>query len=193
MFEQSKASKRRYQIGNFHSKYFVGNGIDVGAGNDCLENNISNFIGIKSVRNWDLKDGDAQYLQSIPDNYFDFLHSSHCLEHMVNYKIALINWIRVCKPGGYLIITIPEEQMYEKNKWPSNFNNDHKWSFTLKSNSQMPKSVNCIDMLKDINNIATIEKLELINEFYNYNFPDTIDQTMMPNAECCIEIIIRKI
>lgn len=60
-------------------------------------------------------DGDAQFLHTIDDNCYDFLHASHCLEHMVDWKIALENWIRVVIPRGYLIITIPEEQMYEKN------------------------------------------------------------------------------
>lgn len=191
--EQSKAAKRRYNDGNFHAKYFRGDGIDIGAGNDGLNNIIHAFPGIQSVRNWDVVDGDGQYLESIENNSYDFLHSSHSLEHMVDWKVALDNWIRVVIPRGYLIITVPEEVMYEKDRWPSRFNPDHKWSFTVRAESRMPKTVNVLDLAKYVNGKATVEKIELINQFYHINFPETTDQTMLPNIECCIEIILRKI
>lgn len=193
MHEQSKAAKRRYNDGDFHSRYFRGEGIDIGAGNDTLGNNIEFFPGVKSVRGWDIQDGDAQYLASVPDNQYDFVHSSHCLEHMVDWKVALTNWIRVCKPHGHLIITIPEEYMYEHNRWPSQFNSDHKWSFTLTSTSTLPKSVNVLDMCRNINNLATVERISNIRQFYNTKIDTKYDQTMMPNAECCIEVVLRKI
>lgn len=191
--EQSKAAKRRYNDGNFHSKYFRGAGIDIGAGNDCLLNVRHAFPGIDSVRNWDVIDGDGQYLESIDDNSYDFLHSSHSLEHMVDWQIALDNWVRVIVPGGYVIITVPEERMYEKQQWPSRFNNDHKWSFTLESNSTMPKTVNVLDLAKYINSKAVVEKIELMNQFYYTTINPDIDQTLLPNVECCIEIILRKL
>lgn len=194
MYEQSKAAKRRFNDGNFHSKYFRGVGIDIGAGPDCVDRVAHAFPGIRRVRDWDLPDGDGQVLESVQDNTYDFLHSSHSLEHMVDWKIALDNWIRVVKPGGYLIITVPEEEMYEKNNWPSRFNNDHKWSFTFKPGSVMPKTVNVLDLAMYCNSKATVEKLELINQFYHAtNIDPAFDQTQLPNVECCIEIILRKI
>ena len=36
MFEQSKAAKRRFDDGNFHNRYFIGKGIDIGCGDDNL-------------------------------------------------------------------------------------------------------------------------------------------------------------
>mgnify|MGYP000444849738 CR=1 FL=1 len=36
MWEQSKSTKRRFNDGHFHNKYFVGHGIDIGAGPDTL-------------------------------------------------------------------------------------------------------------------------------------------------------------
>ena len=36
MWEQSKAAKRRFHDGAFHSRYFVGNGIDIGGKADPL-------------------------------------------------------------------------------------------------------------------------------------------------------------
>lgn len=192
MHEQSKAAKRRYNHGDFHSKYFRGVGLDIGAGNDTLGNNIYMFPGIRRVKPWDMEDGDAQYLKTLGDNEYDFAHASHCLEHMVDWKIALENWIRVIKPGGFLVITIPEEYMYEHFNWPSNFNPDHKWSFTMRPTSDMPKSVNVLDMAKAVNGIATVEKIEVITEFFNNEIGTNYDQTLLPNAECCIEVIFRK-
>lgn len=193
MNEQSKAAKRRFNDGNFHSKYFRGVGIDIGAGNDTLGNNIHAFPGIRRVKAWDMPDGDAQHLETITNNQYDFAHSSHSLEHMVDWKIALDNWIRVVKPGGYIVITVPEESMYEKNVWPSQFNSDHKWSFTMRNDSSMPKSVNVLDLAKYVNDRATVEKIELINQFYyNEGIDPAVDQTLLPNTECCIEIILRK-
>ena len=193
MNEQSKAAKRRFNDGNFHFKYFNGIGIDIGAGQDSLDINKVFFPAIRRVRGWDMPDGDAQYMESVSDNTYDFVHSSHCLEHMVDYNIALKNWIRIVKPGGYVIVTIPEETMYEHNKWPSNFNSDHKWSFTLNPVSDMPKSVNVLHMLLSLNYMAVPEKIELINQFYHVNAQEDFDQTLLPNTECCIEFILRKI
>lgn len=195
MFEQSKSAKRRYRDGQFHSKYFVGNGIDIGAGNDTLANLIPMFPGIKSIKSWDINDGDAQYLESCKEGQFDFVHSSHCLEHMEDYGVALYNWIRVTRPGGYLVITIPDENMYEHNQWPSKFNDDHKWSFTLTNKSNLPRSVNVLDMLNRKDTLANVivQKIELIDEFYHLNIDPKFDQTLLPNSECCIEFILRKI
>lgn len=188
--EQSKAAKRRFNIGKFHSNYFVGTGIDIGAGQDTVGNYRHVFRGMGPVRGWDMPDGDAQYLEGIEDNTFDFAVSSHSLEHMVDVPVALRNWIRVIKPGGHLIIAVPDEEMYERNRWPSVGNSDHKWSFTVKTDSTMPKSINVMQLAQDIGDIAVVEKIEVINEFYIPGWD--VDQTMTPNTECAIEIIFRK-
>lgn len=190
MLEQSKSAKRRYNDGDSHRKYFRGNGIDIGAGQDSLEEMKHVFLGIHGVFGWDVHHGDGQNLDGVPDDYFDFLHSSHSLEHMQDWEVALRNWIRVCKPGGYLIITVPEELMYEKESWPSRFNQDHKWSFTLKADSRMPNSVNVLDMARNLAGV-TVEKIQLVDEFYRTDRHEE-DQTRQTNAECCIEIILKK-
>lgn len=46
-------------------------------------------------------------LSSITDNSYDFLLSSHNLEHFANPFRALREWKRIVKPGGYLIIVLP--------------------------------------------------------------------------------------
>jgi ubiquinone/menaquinone biosynthesis C-methylase UbiE len=143
-----------------------------------------------AVRAWDTPDGDAQYLEGVEDNTYDFAVSSHSLEHMVDVDKSLRNWIRVVKPGGYIIIAVPDEEMYERNRWPSIGNADHKWSFTVKTDSTMPKSINVLDLVKSVGDVATLEKIELIDEFFVPGWD--VDQTKTTVTECAIEIVLRK-
>jgi hypothetical protein len=82
--------------------------------------------------------------------------------------------------------------MYEHDTWPSKFNSDHKWSFTLGKELKLPRSVNVLEMIKKVNHMAVPQKIEIIDEFY-FSYGGDFDQTLLPNAECCIEIILRKI
>lgn len=193
--EQSKAAKRRFNIGAFHSRYFVGDGIDVGGKPDPLDNYSGIFAKMRSCRTWDLEDGDAMLLEGVPDNSYDFLHSSHCLEHMEDVKVGLFNWIRVVKPGGHLIISVPDEDMYEKGEWPSKFNPDHKWTFTVcKRKSWSPKSINIVDLVKEFCDIARTESIQVQRDFFmDWIKEKKFDQTQMPPVECCIEFILMKL
>lgn len=191
MLEQSKSAKRRFNDGKFHSKFFVGKGIDIGAGKDSLAKFAHVFRLIERVDSWDIGNGDAQYLESIADNTYDFVHSSHCFEHMVDPYTTLDNWIRVTKPGGYLIITVPEETLYEHGEWPSKFNGDHKWSFSIgKSKHNMPNGISLLQMLKNYDSVNVL-KIELIDDFFDVS--DRSDQTRTITAECSIEVILQKV
>lgn len=120
--ETGKAQARRQREG-FFEKYCQGEGLDIGCGNDPV---------VDGVYGWDLMNGDAQYLKGVEDDSLDFVYSSHCLEHMIDVRIALYNWFRVIKTGGYLILYIPHRDLYEKKKeLPSRFNPHHKHMFTL--------------------------------------------------------------
>lgn len=52
----------------------------------------------------------AETLALAPNDHFDFLCSSHVLEHMENALLALENWLRVVKVGGYVIMAIPDKR-----------------------------------------------------------------------------------
>src|SRR5436305_812127 len=47
-----------------------------------------------------------------PDESQDAVYNSHCLEHIANYHDALLEWYRVLKIGGYLIIVVPHQHMF---------------------------------------------------------------------------------
>ncbi len=176
--EASKAMKRRAKAKEYINQYFVGNGIDIGSGIDCIDQFKKKFKNMKSVKPWDLIDGDATYLDKEMEDLYDFVHSSHCLEHLTDPFTALKNWIRVCKPGGYIIVTIPDEEMFEKLKWPSQFNPDHKWSFTIyNKEKRLPNSVNILDLLQAFENVKIIS-INVIEQGFNPNVPQSFDQTL---------------
>jgi ubiquinone/menaquinone biosynthesis C-methylase UbiE len=50
---------------------------------------------------------DASDLSSIADQSYDFVLSSHNLEHIANPVKALYEWKRVTRPGGGLILLLP--------------------------------------------------------------------------------------
>jgi len=194
MWEQSKAAKRRYYDGAFLTRYFVGKGVDIGGKPDPLAQYVGIFPRMQSVRTWDLQDGDAQYMQGVPDNTYDFLHASHSLEHMRDVVEALNNWIRIIKPGGFLVITVPDEDLYEQGQWPSLRNPDHKWTFTVcKTQSWSPRSINVIDIARQFADRLDLERVVLQRDFFREQLSvRRVDQTLTPVAECAIEIIWRK-
>lgn len=188
MDEQSKAKVRRANDWRFANRWFVGRGIDVGCGPDPLKK--EDWPKVTEVVPYDTMYGnvDGQFLPEIKDGEFDFVHSSHCLEHLINPRAALVNWLRVIKPGGFIICTIPEEFLYELGKWPSRFNEDHKSSFTLRGMPIMPGSINVLNLLWKLP--VDVEHITLLTENWN---PAKIglDQTMS-GAECAIEFVARK-
>ena len=192
MKECSKSISRRLREPNFINKFFVGKGLDIGGKPDPLSLYAELFNRIESIKTWDLEDGDAQFLDSLPDESYDFIHSSHCLEHLNDPYEGLRNWVRVVKKGGYIIITVPDEDLYEQGVFPSKFNLDHKFSFTIfKKKSWSEKSVNIIDLIKELGADVELVKLELLNSTYRYKLP-RYDQTITPVGECGIEIVIRR-
>jgi SAM-dependent methyltransferase len=195
MYEQSKAAKRRFNDGNFHNRFYVGDGVDIGGKPDPLANYVGVFPLLRGVKTWDLEDGDAQYMQGVADETFDFLVSSHSLEHMVDVPTALKNWIRIVKRGGHLIITVPDEDMYEMQQWPSRYNSDHKWTFTVhKQQSWSPKSINILDLAIMFSNDLQVERMNVIRDFYRHGLEQRkFDQTRTPVTESAIEVIFKRL
>jgi SAM-dependent methyltransferase len=192
MKECSKSLPRRLADSNFVRKYFVGDGIDVGGKPDPLKLYTEFFPLLRSVRTWDWEDGDAQFMAGVPDASVDFIHSSHCLEHLNDPAEGLRNWLRVLRPGGHIIVTIPDEDMYEQGTFPSTYNRDHKQTFTLhKDKSWSPCSVNVLGLLCSLGPEAEVLKVERLHGTHRFTLP-RFDQTMTPVGESAIEFVIRK-
>lgn len=88
----------------------------------------------------------------VKDHSQDFVLSSHVFEHIPNPILALLEWQRVIKPGGYVVMVVPQPnallgdnrplstyeqliQAYQEN-WtvetapPGSCYSDHYWKFT---------------------------------------------------------------
>ncbi|HYE50046.1 MAG TPA: class I SAM-dependent methyltransferase [Azospirillaceae bacterium] len=192
MKECSKSIPRRLRDPNFATRYFRGRGVDIGGAPDPLSLYAELFPLVEGVRIWDREDGDAQYMAGVADDTFDFVHSSHCLEHIVDPVEGLKNWLRVVKPGGHLVIIVPDEDLYEQGVFPSSFNRDHKWTFSIfKPRSWSEKSINLVELVQSLGAGAEVLKIELLNSTHRYSLP-RFDQTLTPVGECGIEFVIRK-
>jgi SAM-dependent methyltransferase len=125
---------------NFFNTYIKGRIIDIGAGRDLVSPLAERF---------DLEEGDANNITNFRETgVYDTVHSSHCLEHMHNPQDALLGWWKLLKVGGYLVLVVPDEDLYEQGFWPSRFNKDHKVTFTLKKEkSWSPVSYNIFDLV----------------------------------------------
>jgi SAM-dependent methyltransferase len=192
MKECSKSIARRLADSNFVRRYFVGRGVDIGGKPDPLNLYRPLFDRMGELRTWDLEDGDAQFMVGVPDGHFDFVHSSHCLEHLVDPATGLKSWLRITREGGYLVITVPDEDLYEQGVFPSTFNRDHKWTFAIhKHASWCERSLNVIDLVRDLGPAAELVRLEQLSSTYRFDLP-RYDQSVTPVAECAIEFIVRK-
>lgn len=176
--ETSKARQRRLREG-FYDKYVQGRGLDIGYGGDKL---------VENEDVWDFEHGDAQYLSGIEENNYDWVYSSHTLEHMKDAEVAIKTWFKVVKKGGFLLLYIPHRDLYEKKKTlPSRFNYDHK-HFFLPYNDEAPDTIGVESLIK-----RTLKNYEIIyikecNEGYKSTSPEEHS-----TGEFSIEAVIKKI
>lgn len=175
-----EASKTKVYFGLLEKKVFKGTGIDIGCGNDPILDNVERF---------DIGDGDANQIGKYVKKQFDFVFSSHCLEHMKNPHHTIRQWWNLVKDNGYLYLIVPDEDLYEQGHFPSKYNTDHKWTFSLlKQKNANVRSINIIELLSSLEN-ARVLKLEVQDNNYNYLLEET-DQTL-GNATaqicCCIQ------
>ena len=176
--ETYKAKKRRIREG-FFEKYCQGKGIDIGFGGDLL---------CKNCKGWDTEWGDAQYMKQIKNGEFDFVYSSHCLEDLEYPSLALKNWWRILKSGGFLILFLPHRDLYEKRKkLPSRWNPWHRF-FILIDRDDPPDTIGIIPL---INRTLSNQKIIYVKEC---NEGHTItDPLIHSNGEYSIEVVIKKL
>ena len=54
---------------------------------------------------------DAVNISQVKNDQYDFVFSSHSLEHIANPIKAIKEWLRIIKNEGYIIIIVPEKSM----------------------------------------------------------------------------------
>lgn len=175
--ETSKAKGRREREG-FFDKYCQGRGLDIGYGGDPV---------VANAQGWDFEHGDAQLLKGLDDASFDFVYSSHLLEHLPDTELTLQNWWRVIKPGGYLILYIPHRDLYEKKtELPSRFNPDHE-HFFLPDRDEPPHTLGVEPLIKRVLPDAEVIYSRTCDEGY-VNPGDELPS----QGEYSIELVARK-
>jgi len=140
-----------------------GRGLDIGCG-DCPVT--------ATALPFDVQHGDANHiLDTIKDiGSYDFVFSSHCLEHMHDPEASLKDWWRLVKPGGTMMIAVPDEDLYEQGYWPSIFNGDHKHTFTIaKARSWSPVSINVLDLIQRLPDVKEFQ-VKLMDQGYERGF-----------------------
>jgi len=187
MNETSKADVRRFND-YLYKKIFVGKGIDIGSGDDPFGNGLFKYQ--VTCDTFDQKDGDAQNIHLFREEQYDFVYSSNCLEDLQDPYTAFENWLKITKIGGYVIVSVPDEDLYEQGVFPSRFNGDHKWTFTiLKEKSWSSKSINVIKFLEKFCNIKIL-RIQLVDDKYDYS-QINVDQTRK-DAEAFIEFVVQR-
>lgn len=134
----NESSKTRLHLTDAEAALLRGRVLDIGAGDDPVAPGAVVF---------DLKQGDANRITAFDAASFDCVYSSHCLEHMRDPVASLGNWWSLVRPGGHLVLVVPDEDLYEQGVFPSRFNGDHKSTFTIaKKRSWSPRSFNVLDL-----------------------------------------------
>jgi len=65
---------------------------------------------------------DSVDICDIKSETYEFVFSSHCLEHIANPLKAVSEWLRITNVGGYLIIIVPEKsQCFDHMRQTSSF------------------------------------------------------------------------
>lgn len=185
MDEALKTNKLRKS--EFFTNYLSGKVIDIGAGRDLVTPTAERF---------DLEDGDANFITRYrqPQAY-DAVHSSHCLEHMVDPVNALNEWWSLLKPGGHLVLVVPDEDLYEQGAWPSRFNADHKHTFRLnKENSWSPVSIDLHQIVSALPGVKIIST-EIQDAHYNHKIKASypLQTQTVPLLISLLGKIIRKV
>lgn len=126
--ESTKSYLNKINTG-FFEKYLSGSNIlDIGykGGDPEALPIVEQAIGVDR----DFPNYDGSRLP-FPDESQDAIYSSHCLEHIANYKAVLIDWYRVTRIGGYIIIIVPHKYLYEKKAaLPTQWGGDHQRFYT---------------------------------------------------------------
>jgi len=181
MGETSKAKTRRLKEG-FFEKYCKGKGLDIGCGKDLLT---------LSCEGWDREQGDAQYLKGVKNSSFDFVYSSHLLEHLENPGMVLKRWYEVLKSKGYFILAVPHRDLYEKRtKLPSKWNPAHKHFFLLDEDDP-PDTIGILGLIKEWLCDYRIIYAKICDA--GHTEENTKNSNIHSDGEYSIEIVIQKL
>lgn len=115
---QSEGNASQFAI-PFAKHFCKGNGLDVG----CNRTEWA-FPGATPI---DISFGDGFDAMNLPMGKFDYIYSSHCLEHLDSWVDALDYWREKLFDGGVLFLYLPDASQKYWRPW---YNRKHKHCFT---------------------------------------------------------------
>lgn len=181
-------------------RVFRGHGLDVGSGDDPLSRFLiceeHPFNRWEEVKDLDLPDGAGddvtQFVGS--DEQFDFVHGSQVLEHAIDPAVMLRSWLKVLKPGGHIVATVPDWELYEKKTWPSKWNAGHRSQWTIREEPSTDARFYVLPIWLEY--IGTkVSLCRLVTTNYDFSLGPEIDQTLdsLKGVECFIEFVLLKV
>ena len=106
---------------------------------------------------------------------------------MVDPVVALENWWRVLKPGGYLLLFVPHRDLYEKKtELPSRWNRGHR-HFFLPETDEPPATLGLTNLIRRTLADAEILYVKECSEGHTI-----ADPLMHSDGEYSIECVVRK-
>jgi SAM-dependent methyltransferase len=197
----SMAVMKRWKNDSFYTDtVFNGTVLDIGAAGDPLARYRAELPNITHVTGLDLEPMPGQlpscdWIQApatqVPEwRQWDVVYSSHCLEHLEPAALPLArqNWWKAVNPGGYLVLIVPDMEMYERGHWPSRYNNDHKTRWVWDREGNEPADVMSLREFVRFDD-GELMRLNYLSEGFDPNAPD---QTGNGACECGIEAVVRK-
>lgn len=122
------------------AKHFCrGIGLDIGSGDWPL----------KGARPIDLKRGNDA--MSLPEGIFDYVASSHLLEHLPDYVAAIEHWKTRIRPGGTLFLYLPHR---DQKYWRPQRCKKHRHLFYPSDVADLLRDLGFIDVLHSERDMA---------------------------------------
>lgn len=115
------------------AQYLRGRGLDLGAGDFRI---LPHAVTVDNMHHaqFGFKQrpdilSDVSKLDMIASQSQDWVFSSHTLEHVPYEEVpkTLREWVRVTRPGGYVILYLPDEDEYPR-VGQEGANPDHRWN-----------------------------------------------------------------
>ena len=129
----------QFYVAPIANQFCKGVGLDVGCGKFPL----SGTRGIDRINGDDAMD--------LPAGQWDFIFSSHFLEHAVNPVAAILHWKTRIKPGGVLFLYLPHPDAL---LWRPEHNREHLHLLWPRDVADMLRALGFVDVLHSERDLA---------------------------------------
>ena len=119
----------------FASQFCVGLGLDIGGTKDC------HFIGAQIIN---IDPPSKYHATNLPPGKYDYIFSSHTLEHIENTAATLLYWKAHLREGGVLFLYLPH---YDMPYWRPQNCKKHRYGFTPEGITLVLRSIGFKDII----------------------------------------------